>query len=91
MISSRDLKRLAGTLLIVIGIVLCCGLTTYQYLHCAEMYHLEAYKTQMYDSVLDYFLEVSMGAIIISVLCGGVLVTSGILLRKKQMTSPWSA
>ena len=88
MISSRAFRRFAGVLLIVVGIVLCCSLIAYQYHHCTQMYHVEAYKTQMYDSVLDYFLEVSTGAIIISALCGGVLAIPGILLCKKQIPTP---
>ena len=76
-------KRLVGILLIIVGIVFCCGLIAYQYQHCISMWS-NTYKAQEYASALDYFFAVSKGAIAISILGGGALVISGILLRKKQ-------
>ncbi len=76
-------KRFVGILLILVGIVFCCGLIAHQYQHCVYMWNNE-HKAQEFASALDYFFAVSKGAIAISILGGGFLVTPGILLCKKQ-------
>ena len=76
-------KRLVGILLIIVGIVFCCGLIAYQYQHCIYMWSNE-HKAQEYASALDYFFAVSKGAIAISTICGGFLVLSGVHLFRKQ-------
>jgi len=88
MILSRTFRRFVGVFLIVIGIVLCCGIIAYQYHHCSTMYYTEVYKTQMYDSLLDYFLEVSTGPIFLSIFCVGVFMTSGILTLQTPSDNP---
>ena len=76
-------KRFVGILLIVAGIVFCCGLIVFQYQHCVDMWS-NTYKAQEYASAPNYFFAVSKGAIAISILGGGSLVTPGILLCRKQ-------
>ena len=78
MISSKH----CGILLIVLGIVLCAGLITFQYLHCVDMWQSD--KTMLYDSATEYFFAVSTGAIIVSVLLGCVPVITGISLLSKK-------
>ena len=78
MISSKG----SGILLIVLGIVLCACLITFQYLHCVDMWRSD--KTMLFDSATDYFFEVSTGAIIVSVLLGCVPVITGISLLLKK-------
>ena len=76
-------KRRVGILLIVVGIMFCCGLIAYQYQHCVYMWNNE-HKAQMYASVLDYFFAVSKGAIAISTLGGGSMAFFGVLLCRKR-------
>ena len=77
-------KRILGIALIVAGIVFCFGLIYFQYLHCLDVWNNESAKHLAYDSAMDYFFEVSMGAIIVAVFGGGALATIGSLLCKKK-------
>ena len=76
-------KRIFGILLIVLGVVWCCGLSIFQYQHCVDMWS-NTYKALEYASALEYFFAVSKGALAISVLGGGFLAMPGVLLCKKQ-------
>lgn len=78
MISSKR----GGILLIVLGIALCAGLITFQYLHCVDMWQSD--KTMLFDSAMDYFFEVSTGTILVSVLLGSIPVITGISLLLKK-------
>jgi len=74
-------KKSIGILLIVLGILICLGLITYQYLHCVNMWHSD--KSMVFSSAAHYFFEVSSGAIMVSVLSGGIPVIAGIELLRK--------
>ena len=77
-------KRILGIALIVAGIAFCFGLIGCQYFHCVDMWNHESAKHLAYSSAMDYFFEVSMGAIIIAVIGGGALTTMGGILCKKK-------
>ena len=78
MISSKR----GGILLIVLGIAICVCLIAFQYLHCLAMWQSD--KTMLFDSAMDYFFEVSIGAILVSVLLGSIPVITGISLLLKK-------
>ena len=78
MISSKR----GGILLIVLGIAICVCLIAFQYLHCLAMWQSD--KTMLFDSATDYFFEVSIGAILVSVLLGSIPVITGISLLLKK-------
>lgn len=69
-------RKIAGITCVILGVVLCVGLITYQYIHCVDMWN-NTYKNQEYASALEYFFEVSNGAIFISVVAGVILVITG--------------
>ena len=69
-------RKKAGIISVILGVVLCAGLITYQYAHCIDMWK-NTHKQQEFVSALEYFLEVSGGAIFISVVAGAVLVITG--------------
>ena len=77
-------KKLAGIICIVLGIALSAGLIAFQYNHCVDMWS-NTHKGQEYASALDYFWEVSNGAIFISIV---ILVISAVagasLLRQSE-------
>ena len=75
-------KRFLGIILIVVGIAFCFGLLLYQYQHCVDIWS-NSNKHNLYPTALDYFYEVSLGAIIISLFGGIVLVAEGIVLCAK--------
>ena len=77
-------RKVAGVICIILGIVLCVGLITFQYNHCVEMWN-NTYKNQEYASAMEYFLEVSNGAIFISIAVGVIpVITGGWLLRQSE-------
>lgn len=80
-------RTLIGWLLILLGIGLCVGLLTFQYLHCAELWS-STHKELEFASTFDYFLSVSTGAIVLSVAVGGVLTVWGILLLPRRHRRP---
>ena len=69
-------RKIAGITCVILGVVLCVGLITYQYIHCVDMWN-NTYKNQEYASALEYFFEVSNGAIFISVAVGVAMVITG--------------
>ena len=80
-------RKVAGIICIILGVVLCVGLITYQYIHCVDMWN-NTYKNQEYASVLEYFFEVSNGAIFVSAAAGVILViTGGGLLGRSVLMS----
>ncbi len=77
-------RKAAGIICIILGVILCVGLIAFQYNHCVDMWN-NSYKKQEYTSAMEYFLEVSNGAIFISVEAGVILViTGGWLLRQSE-------
>ena len=75
-------SKRGGILLIVLGIAICVCLIVCQYWHCVDMWYSD--KTMLFDSVMDYFFEVSTGAILVSVLLGSIPVITGISLLLKK-------
>ena len=81
-------RKAVGIISIILGVVLCVGLITYQYIHCVDMWN-NTYKNREYTSALEYFLEVSNGAIFISVAAGVILViTGGGFLGRSVLMNP---
>ncbi len=87
MILSKRFFVFSGIVLIILGIVICAGLIMEQYLHCVDMWHSE--KSRIYDSVWEYFCNVSEAAVVSSVLLGSIPATIGILLCKNAERLAW--
>ncbi len=78
-------RKVAGIISVILGVVICVGLITYQYIHCVDMWN-NTYKNREYASVLEYFFEVSNGAIFISVAAGAIpVITGGWLLGRSVL------
>ena len=82
MIFSKRFLKVSGIILIILGVVICAGLIVYQYLHCVAMWNSD--KSMLYDSAMDYFIEVSTGAMLISLVLGCIPAFLGTLLLKKN-------
>ena len=77
-------RKVAGIICIILGVVLCVGLITFQYNHCVDMWN-NTYKNREYASALEYFFEVSSGAIFISIAAGAIpVIYGGWLLRQSE-------
>ena len=73
---SKKALRILSLVLILLGIICCIVLITAQFLHCYEVVNTE-FKGKEY-TVFSYFLEVSKGAILLSVSVGIIFVSAGI-------------
>ena len=76
-------RKIVGIICIILGIVFCVGLIASQYIHCVDMWN-STYKNQEYASALEYFFDVSTGAILISVAVGAILAIAGGWLWKRS-------
>ena len=73
---SKKALRILSLVLILSGMISCIVLITAQFLHCYEVVNTE-FKGKEY-TVLSYFLEVSKGAILLSVTVGIIFISAGI-------------
>ena len=73
---SKKALRILSLVLILLGIICCIILITAQFLHCYEVVNTE-FKGKEY-TVFSYFLEVSKGAILLSVSVGIIFISAGI-------------
>ena len=73
---SKKALRILSLVLILLGIICCIVLITAQFLHCYEFVNTE-FKGKEY-TVFSYFLEVSKGAILLSVTVGIIFISAGI-------------
>lgn len=73
---SKKALRILSLVLILLGIICCIVLITAQFLHCYEVVNTE-FKGKEY-TVFSYFLEVSKGAILLSVTVGIIFISAGI-------------
>ena len=73
---SKKTLRILSLVLILFGIICCIVLITAQFLHCYEVVNTE-FKGKEY-TVFSYFLEVSKGAILLSVTVGIIFISAGI-------------
>ena len=73
---SKKALRILSLVLILLGIICCIVLITAQFLHCYEVVNTE-FKGKEY-TVFSYFLEVSKGAILLSVSVGIIFISAGI-------------
>ncbi|MBO5913757.1 MAG: hypothetical protein J6Q72_00265 [Clostridia bacterium] len=81
---SKKALRILSLVLILLGIICCIVLITAQFLHCYEVVNTE-FKGKEY-TVFSYFLEVSKGAILLSVTVGIIFISAGIFsyVRSKK-------
>ena len=73
---SKKALRILSLVLILLGIICCIVLITAQFVHCYEVVNTEFKGTEY--TVFSYFLEVSKGAILLSVTVGIIFISAGI-------------
>lgn len=76
-------RKLTGISIVVLGIVLAAALLAFQYAHCVHMWTNEC-KADEFRTAVDYFFEVSTGAVMISALIALFAAYFGIYLCCSQ-------
>lgn len=81
---SKKTLRILSLVLILLGIVCCISIFAIQFLHCNEVVNTE-FKGDEYTA-FEYFLEVSKGAIVLSITSGIIFVSAGVFayIRAKK-------
>ena len=74
---SKKTLRLLAIVFILIGVCFCIGLLAFQYFHCVDVFNT-THKGAEFASAYKYFLQVSKGAIAISISSAFIMISLGI-------------